>query len=815
MTSFWQDVRFGLRMLRASPAFTLVAVLTLALGIGANTAIFSIVDAVLLRALPFPDSGRLVDISRLDLRNNESVRALSYPDFQDLRAQSRTLQSAAVYNVDSLTLTGAGEPAHVSAGVASASIFQVLGVSPKLGRAFLSAEDAPGSRVAILSDSLWRERFAADPSVLGRAITLNARSYTVVGVLPPGFQFPLDEPRPLDLWTTIAAYRVSSDGDKPVTEQRGSHFLLAIGRLKPGVTLPQADAEFSAISAALAKQYPDSNAHLAMRPQSAIEALVGDARPALFVLLGAVGLVLLIACANVANLLLARATVRRREVAVRAAMGASRSRILRQLLTESVLLALAGAIPGALLALWATRLLATLQAAEIPRLAGASVDGLALAFTFAASLATAVLFGLVPALQASRFNLTGSLREAGRGGGETVRHLRLRNLLVVSEISLALMLLVGSGLLLHSLLNIFRVPPGFDPHGLIAFDLDLPGTRYGKSEQSIQFFHELLSRLQSVPGVDSASAVMPLPFSANSMRTSFQIEGRPVPESDAPATFLRCVGQDYFHTMRIPLLSGRTFSASDTREAKKVIIINQTMARRFFPNENPIGKRIQPSASDTADEPLREIVGVVGDVKHRTLWRAPDPEIYIPYDQLAIGGMTVVVRSSGDPRSLLPAVRAQVRTLDSELPLFGVRTLQDYISGSVAQRRFTALLLGLFAGVALLLAAVGLYGVISYGVAQRTHEIGVRVALGAASSDVLRLVLAQGLRLTLLGLAIGALAALAASRLLAGMLFGVSGADPLTFLVVALVFLAVALAACLVPARRASRVDPLVALRYE
>ena len=815
MTPLWQDIRFGLRMLRNNPSFTIVAVLTLALGIGANTAIFSVVDAVLLRALPYPDSGQLAAILRVDLRNGETLHALSYPDFEDLRTQSRTLESAAVYDEDSLTLTGSTEPVHLRAGIASADLFHVLGVSAQLGRTFVKEEDAPGIHVAMLSNHLWRDRFGADPSIVGRAITLNDRNYTVVGVLPLGFQFPLDDPSPLDVWTTVAVLRVSTDGEKPMTEERGSHFLEAIGRMKPGVTLAQARAEFSAISANLAKQYPDTNAHLAMRPESALDALVGDVRPALWVLLGAVGLVLLIACANVANLLLARATVRQREVAVRAAMGAARSRILRQLLTESVLLALAGAVPGALLAVWATRFLATLQAGEIPRLANTSVDWVALAFTLAASLATAVIFGLVPALQASRFNLTGSLREGGRGGGETVRHVRLRNLLVVSEIGLALMLLVGSGLLLHSLLNIFRVPPGFDPHGLIAFDLDLPGTRYGKPEQSAQFFRELLPRLRALPGVVSASGIMPLPFSDNSLRTSFQIEGRPVPKSEEPSTHLRSVGSDYFQTMRIPLIAGRTFAAADARGAAPVVIINQTLARRFFPNENPIGKHIQPDASDSGPSVMREIVGVVGDVKHRTLWRTPDPEVYIPYDQLAFGAMTIVMRAAGDPHALLPAIRGQVRSLDSELPLYGVRTLEEYISGSVAQRRFVALLLALFAGVALALAAVGLYGVMSYGVAQRTHEIGVRVALGAASADVLRLVVGQGLRLTVVGLALGSLAALAASRLLSGMLFGISGADPVTFVSVAVVFLAIAFAACYVPARRAARVNPLVALRYE
>jgi putative ABC transport system permease protein len=814
MQTLLQDLRQGLRAMAKNPSFTLVALFTLALGIGANTAIFSVVNAVLLRELPYPDSGRLVALRGVNDRNGQSQRPLSYPDFEDLRAQSRSLEGAAVYNDDTATLTGIGEPLHLHNGVVSAALFKVLGVSPQLGRSFLPEEDAPGTRVAILSDRLWREKFGADPAVIGRALTLNGRTYTVVGVLPGTFQFPLDSD-PRDLWTTMGVYKVTDDGDKPMTERRGAHWLQAIGRLKPGVPLAQANAELGGIAASLAKQYPDTNKYLNLRAEPALDAMVGDARQALWILLGAVGLVLLIACANVANLLLARSTARQREVAVRAALGASRARILRQLLTESILLALAGAVPGVLLAGWATRILSTVPSLQIPRLAEAAVDWRALLFTLAASLATAAIFGLVPALHAARFSLTGSLREGSRGSGESSRHTRLRSTLVVFEVSLALLLLIGSGLLVRSLVRILQVPPGFDPQGVIAFDLDLPGVRYGKPEQSAQFFRDLLPRLNALPGVVSASAVMPLPLSDNSMGTSFEIEGRPMPKSELPGTQFRSIGLDYFRTMHIPLIAGRLFTASDTRSSTPVVIINQTLAQRFFPNENPIGKHIKPGVSDMGDSVMREIVGVVGDVRHRRLWRALDPESYAPYDQVAIGGMTVVVRGAADPQALMPMVRSEVKKLDAELPLYEVRTLEDYVSGSVAQRRFTALLLGIFAVVAMLLAAVGLYGVISYGVAQRTHEIGVRIALGAESSDVLRLVVGQGLRLTILGVALGWLGALGISRFLSGLLYGVAGDDPATFAGVASVFVAVAMAACYVPARRAACVDPLVALRHE
>ena len=814
MNNFLQDLRYALRALAKNPGFAAVALLTLALGIGANTAIFSVINAVLLRALPYPEPQSLVAIRGTNDKTGEFGRALSYPDFEDLRARSKSFEALAVTDNTSLTLSGTGEPVHLNAGVVSADLFRTLRVTPRLGRAFLPEDDQPGTRVVLLSDRLWRQRFGADTGIVGRGVTLNERSYTIVGVLPPGFQFP-PSAEPYDLWLTIAVDRVADEGDKAITEHRGAHFLEATGRLRPGVSLAQANAETATISAALAKQYPDTNLHLGMRLEPALDAMVGEVRPALWVMLGAVGLVLLIACANVANLLLARTTARQREVAVRAALGASRARLLQQLLTESLLLALAGAVPGVLLASWATNFLAKVPSLDIARLSETSVDWRTLLFTLGATLLTAGVFGLVPALYASRVTLTGSLREGGRGGGESAGSSRLRGLLVVMEVTLALVLLVGSGLLIQSMVRILRVPPGFDPQGVIAFELDLPGTRYGKPEQSAQFFRELLPRLAAQPGVVAASAIMPLPFSDNAMRTSFQIEGRPVPEGEEPRTSFRMVGLDYFQTMRIPLVAGRVFSSRDSRDAAPVVIINQTFARQYFPNENPIGKLIKPGMSDHGKPVMREIVGVVGDVRHRALWRESGPETYAPYDQVAMGGMTVVVRAAGDPQLLLSTLRRQVQTLDSQLPLYGVRTLDQYISGSVAQRRFITLLLGTFGGVALLLAVIGLYGVMSYSVSRRTQEIGIRVALGANASDVLRLVVGQGLRLTLLGIALGCLCALGTARFLASLLFGVSGTDPVTFLAVSVIFLAVALAACSIPARRALRVDPLVALRYE
>jgi putative ABC transport system permease protein len=531
--------------------------------------------------------------------------------------------------------------------------------------------------------------------------------------------------------------------------------------------------------------------------------------------LGAVGFLLLIACANAANLLLARAAGRQREMAIRASLGAGRSRILRQLLTESVLLALAGGALGLLLAIWGAAALTSLPSVGIPRLASAGVDLRALAFTLVVSLLTGVLFGFAPALHASRFNLFGSLKEGGRTATDGMGRSRIRSILVISQVSLAVVLLIGASLLIESMYHLLHQSPGFDPQGVLAFDLDLPDARYGKPEQSADFFKELLRRLRSVPGVKNASAVMPLPLSSGIMRTSFEIEGQPMAKSDLPRTQIRAVGLDYFQAMRIPLIAGREFAARDDRNASHVIIINQTLARRFFPNENPLGKHMKPGMSAGKTDSMCEIVGVVGDVKHRNLWQPPDPESYVPYEQNSIGAMNIVVRSENDPMLLLPAIREQLRSLDAELPIYHAQRMEEYVAASVAQRRFTGLLCAVFAGAGLLLAVVGLFGVMSYSVVQRTHEIGVRVAVGAEKPDILRLILTEGMRITGVGIALGLLGAFAVSSVVKSQLFGVSATDPLTFLGVVLALALVALAACYIPARRATRVDPMIALRYE
>ena len=809
MLIFWRDIRYGLRMLAKSPGFTCVVVLTLALGIGANTAIFSVVSAVLLRPLPFPQPDRIVSIHGLDLRNGETGRPLSYPDFSDLRAQSKTLESVAVSDEGTATLTGAGEPMHLELCGISADMFAVLRARPMLGRTFVSTEDQPGSRVVILSHRLWKTRFGSDPNAAGRQILLDAKPYTVAGVMPPEFQFPLDQ-QPMDLWLAMG-----SAVDAESQAERGAHFLRAIGRLKDGVTLEQANAEIAEIAARLAKQYPDSNGHMSMGLQPEIDALVGKVQAALLLVLGAVGFLLLIACANAANLLLARAAGRQREMAIRTSLGAGRVRILKQLLTESVLLALAGGSLGLLLAVWGSAALTSLPSLGIPRLASAGVDLRALCFTIGVSLLTGVLFGLAPALHASRFNLFGSLKEGGRTATEGTGRSRIRNILVISQVSLAVVLLIGASLMIESMFHLLHQSPGFDPQGVLVFNLDLPDARYGKPEQSADFFKELQSRIRSLPGVENASAVMPLPLSTDILRTSFEIEGQPMAKSDLPRTQIRAVGLDYFQAMRIPLVAGREFTARDDRNAPHVIIINQTLARRFFPNENPVGKHMKPGMSAGKTDNMCEIVGVVGDVKHRNLWQQPDPESYVPYEQSAIGAMNIVVRSESDPMLLLPAIREQVRALDAELPIYHAQRMEEYVAASVAQRRFTSLLCSIFAGVGLLLAVVGLFGVISYSVAQRTHEIGVRVAVGAEKRDILRLILTEGMGITVAGIGIGLVGAVAVSSIVKSQLFGVSATDPLTFLGVVAVLGLVALLACYIPARRATRVDPMVALRYE
>ena len=809
-----QDFKYALRMLRKAPAFTAIAVITLALGIGANTAIFSVVNSVLLKPLPYPEPNRLVSVSGLNTRLGEKGRALSFPDIEDLQKQNTVFEHVSAYTGGSATVTGAGEPLHVAAAVVSAETFSTLKVMPVLGRTFAAGEDRPGNYVVILSNEFWKKQFSAEPSVIGRAIALDGRSYTIIGVMPTGFAFPLDD-EPPQIWTTLSAIATSENGDKALPEQRGAHFLECIARLKPGVTLQQAHSEVDGLGARLAKEYPDSNSNLTFRVEPALDALVGDLRPQFRLLFGAVGLVLLIGCANVANLLLARATSRQREFAIRAALGAGRGRIVRQLLIESGILALAGGTLGLLIAAWGSSFFAHLAGGIIPRIESAALDARVLAFTFAASIATAILFGIAPALQLSKLGISETLKEGSRGSGHGARHNFLRNALVVAETTLAVILLSGAGLLIRSLITLEHVNPGFDPHGVITFTTELPDPRYPKPEMAAAFYRQLYERVRALPGVQSASSVIPLPLGDSVIRTSFEIEGRPVPKSEEPLAHIRVISTDYFSVMRIPVIKGRVFTAADRADSQPVVLINKALAEKTFPGEDPIGKHIKPGFSTFGPSKMREIVGIVGDVKHRALNRPDDSEVYVPEEQLGIGFMSGVVRTDAPTASLVPAIREIVASLDKDIPLYEVKTMDDYVAGSVAQPRLSSTLLGIFAALALVLAMVGTYGVMSFSVEQRTNEIGIRMTLGAQRADVLRLVLRQGLAIAAIGVALGIAGALASSGLLKSLLFGVRPSDPATLIGVAILLVACVLAACYIPARRATRVDPIVALRYE
>jgi predicted permease len=814
METLLQDIRYGIRMLAKNPGFTAIAVLTLALGIGANTAIFSVVNAELLRPLPFRDPGQLVRVASANARIHTVSGAVSYPDFADWRSQNHVFQDMAAYMDSSYALTGIEQPAHLTAANVSASMFNVLGVSPELGRDFQPEDDEPHHHVAILSHRLWKERFGGDPQIIGRVITLDNTAYTVVGVMPASFQYLLQRETPA-LWSTLAPMRESGTDSSSMADHRDAHFLRVIARLKPGVTLADAQANMDVIAASLAKQYPDSNKYFSARVVSEQEELTHSIRPALFVMMVAVGFVLLIACVNVANLLLARATGRTREIAIRSALGAGRNRVIRQLLTESFLLALMAGALGLLLAVWGSAALVRFSPENLPRIAEIRMDGWVLAFTMGLSLATGMLFGLAPALQVSHANIVDALKEgalsstAGRG-----RH-ALRSSLVVVQMALALVLLVGSGLLIHSLLHLQNVNPGFDPHNVMTSNVDLPDAKYTDAKKAL-YFKDLMPQLKALPGVQSAAGIYPLPMGGDEIRTSFQVDGHPVAKSEEAHTSLRDVTPDYFATMRIPILQGRDFGAQDEAASTPVIIINEALARQVFPGENPIGKHMMPEVAQGASEPvMREVVGVVGNVKFHDLSDEWAPESYVPYAQISFGSLTLVVRTSQDAHSLAKPIAETVRSLDKDLPTYAPKTVEEYLNGTVAQPRFNTYLLGIFAALAMLLTAVGLYGVISYSVAQRTHELGIRMALGGQPRDMLRLIVGQGLRLAIFGVAIGLVAAFSLTHFLSSMLFGVSSADPISYIAVVSLLLVVVIVACYVPARRAMRVDPMVALRYE
>ena len=813
MGTIWQDIRYGLRMLLKSPSVSIVATIALALGIGANTAIFSVVNAVLLRPLPYPQSEALMSVFETDQTRGVARGSYSYPNFFDLREQNHVFGHIAAYHDNDFIMTGRGEPVHLQGGVVSSDLFSVLAAAPAAGRSFLPEEDKPTEtgRVVILSERLFASRFNSDPSVLNHPITLDGKSYTIVGVMRPGFEFPIQN-EPLDLWTTIAD---DASGTSPITSQRGAHFLHLIARLKSGVSQAQAQAEVDTIAGRLEQQYPDTNTHKGIRVESALRALVGDIRPALLILLGAVACVLLIACANVANLLLARAMTRHKEMAVRSALGASRIRVVRQLLTESVLLSFAGGLLGLALAVWWSDLLIALGKKDIPRAIQVGLDWRVLGFTLGVSLLTGLVFGLVPALHLSKTELTESLKE-GRGAGGGARRNQVRGVLVVAELSIAVVLLVGAGLLIQSLWRLQHVSPGLQPQNILTFNVSLPDVRYS-SEKQARFYEDLMSRVRSLPGVQSASAVLPLPLSGDRFSISFQIDGRPVARKDEPSADMFVAGTDYFRTMGIPIIKGRDFEQRDEQKTTPVISVTESFARQYFPGEDAIGKRIKPGISTYEDDKtdMREIIGVVADIRNRALNTEPKPAYYMPQSQVPFTQLIAVVKSNGDPHALISSINREVSAMDQELPVFSVKTMEEYISASVAAPRFNTTLLSIFAAVALVLTIIGLYGVMSYSVAQRTNEIGIRMALGAQTRDVLKLIVKQGVTLVLIGLVLGMCGALALTRLLATLLFGVTTKDPATFIAIAALLSFVALLACYVPAWRATKVDPLEALRYE
>ncbi len=803
MRTLLQDLRYGFRLLRKRPGFTFVTVFTLALGIGANTAIFSVVNATLLRPLPYGQPERVMAIWQNDLKGGVEREDVSPANFLDYRARNQTFEEMAAIEPFSHSLTGEGEPESFKSWLVTEGFFRVLSTNALHGRTFLPEEHLQGgARAVVISHGLWQRRFGGDPSLVGRQFVLNGQPHTVVGVMPPEFQYP--EGR--DLWVP----RVARERDAQV---RGVTYLRTVGRLKPGVTPEQARADMSRVAEGLAQEYPQTNGAMGVTVVPLPEQLTGHIRPALVVLLAAVGLVLLIACANVANLLLARGLERQREFAVRTALGARRGRLVRQLITESFVLALTGGICGVILSRWLIDLILAFTPEGLLGARQVVVDARVLAFAFAAAVLTALLFGLLPSLQSSKPNLTGALKEGGRTGAGSSSRQRLRHALVVAEIAMSLVLLVGAGLLMRSFVRLLSVDPGFAADRVAALEVHVWG-KYRTPEQRRAFFDDTLSRIAALPGVEAAGAASSLPFIQMDSSAPLTIEGRPAPApGEEPSAYYITATADYFRAMNVPVREGRTFAPTDSEEARTVAVVNETMARRYWPGESAVGRRF---TVEWDEQPTTiEIVGVVGDVRHRGLDAEPRPEFFLPHAQDSSGSMIYVVRTNIDPQTLLPSVKGAVWAVNKDIAFDRAVTMGQLMTKSLGERRFTLLLLGSFALLSLALAGVGIYGLISFSTSQRTHEIGVRLALGAAERDIFKLIIGQGMILTLAGVGLGVVVALAATRFISGLLFGVSALDPATYAAVALMLSAVALLACYVPARRAMKVDPMVALRYE
>ncbi|MET0626234.1 MAG: ABC transporter permease [Pyrinomonadaceae bacterium] len=820
MRTLLNDVRFGLRTLLKSPGFTLVAVAALALGVGANTAIFSAVNTVLLRALPYQNSAQLVAVyTSGDPTVAEPRGPLSYPDLLDFREQAKSLEYVAAYQgVGTVMSTGPGdEPERVRGVEVTADLFPALGATAARGRVFTREEDKEGGpSLIVISDGLWRRRFGAMPDAVGREVRmgLSGRTMTVVGVMPAGFKFPPGESDAVDYYVPFVTENTRRGMGNLMN--RGSVSLDTVAKVRDGATVEQAAAEVATIARRLEEQYPASNKGRRARVVSLHEDLVGPVRPALLILLGAVGLVLLIACANVANLLLARAASRSREIALRTALGASRGRVVRQLLTESMLLSLAGGVVGLLLAVWGVEGIVKLGPATLPRLAETSIDGRVFLFALAVSVLTGIIFGLAPALQASKTDLATSLKDGGRGGSAGAARARLRAALVVSEVALSLVLLVGAGLLIKSFRQLLTTDPGYSPARVLAVTAALNTQRFADDESRAGYFREAVARISQLPGVEAAGLTRLLPLGRNDIWNDFEIPGRP-PFAPGAAHSARSyvASPEYFRVLGIPLKRGRAFQSSDVKSSPPVVLINEAFARQYFPGEEPLGRHLDLSP-EGKPLPPREIVGVVGNVRFEAFNADEVPEFYVPFEQSPSAVSEVVVRARGeDAAALSTSVRAALKAVDPNLLIWETRTMDELVGRWTAPRRFNVALLGLFAALAMVLAAVGIYGVMSYMVTQRTHEIGIRMALGARARDVLVMVVRQGMLLTLAGLGLGLVGAFALTRLMSGLLYGVSPTDPLVYAAVSLLLGGVALVSCLVPALRATKVDPMIALRYE
>ncbi|MDT5270423.1 MAG: hypothetical protein QOH49_2609 [Acidobacteriota bacterium] len=805
MQTLIQDIRHSLRMLLKNRAFTLTALFTLALGIGANSAVFSVINAVLLRPLPYKDSERIVFLWSKSQKETSDHATVSLADYQDWKEQSRSFEAMGAYAPRAYNLSGVGDPEGIQGVMTSSGFFEAVGAEPALGRVFRPEEER--ENLVVISQGVWQRYFNSNPGALGQKITLSSTPYTVIGIMPAGFDFPNKD---VEVWTSFSIVRTV-----PQFKSRSARVLRLVGRLKPGVSAEQARAELGGVTGRLEQQFPDTNTGIGANVVPIREQLFGNIRLMLFFVWAAVGLVLLIACANLASLLMARTAAREREFAIRTALGASRMRLIRQLLTESLVLSVVGGVLGLLLAVWGVSLLVSLSPSDLPRINAAALDARSVIFTFGLALLTGVIFGLAPALQASRQNLAGTLKEGGRGTSGGAHQRRLRGLVIVAEVALSLVLLVGAGLMIGSLMRLNNVEYGFNQTNVLTMYIAYAKEKYQEPAQQTAFLERILQQLKGTPGVQEAAYSLSLPPDNLFNKEPFVIDGRGEEQQAASADFLP-ISARYFRALGVPLLAGREFTDDDRANTPQVVIINQTLAKRFFPTEDPIGKRIVEGNTAAAPDGAKfTIVGVVGDVKYSGLSSKVGPQLYFPYTQQPISGGYFVVRTSADPGTMLQSARKAVYAVDNEQPVRLLKTMDQLLSESVAQQRFSMLLLNVFAAAALLLTSIGLYGLMAYSVTQRTHEIGIRLALGAKQRNVLLMVLKHGMTLALVGMVIGLIGAFAGARVITSLLFGVSASDPIIFLGAALAIIAVALLACLIPARRAARVDPIVALRQE